>query len=320
VALMLSFDARDAVHPRASLAPARVQQPRAPAAAAERRSERVAARMRNVVLHLGNGIDLHVSDLTGHLVSGVPDKPPVFDDVNSYVVEIDAARVSMTADSLTNLMNNYVFTAPDAPLKNLKIAIEGGELRQTGTLKKGVGVPFTMRGTIAATPDGKIRIHPTTIKAAGFIPKGVLDFFGLELERLVKLKRTPAVKIDGDDMLLDPEGLLPPPRIRGHLTKAWIENGMVVQQFGSAVPRSAPAPADPGVKNYMYYRGGTLRFGKLTMADTDLLLVDADQKDPFDFSPERYNDQLVAGYSKNTRAHGLIVYMPDLNDLGSGKR
>jgi hypothetical protein len=70
----------------------------------------------------------------------------------------------------------------------------------------------------------------------------------------------------------------------------------------------------------MYYRGGTLRFGKLTMADTDLLLVDADQKDPFDFSPERYNDQLVAGYSKNTRAHGLIVYMPDLNDLGSGKR
>lgn len=69
----------------------------------------------------------------------------------------------------------------------------------------------------------------------------------------------------------------------------------------------------------MYYRGGTLRFGKLTMTDTDLLLVDADQTDPFDFSPERYNDQLVAGYSKNTRAHGLIVYMPDLNDLGAAK-
>jgi hypothetical protein len=45
------------------------------------------------------------------------------------------------------------------------------------------------------------------------------------------------------------------------------------------------------------------------------VLVDADQKDPFDFSPEEYNDQLVAGYSKNTRSHGLIVYMPDLSDL-----
>ena len=276
--------------------------------------------MRNLVLHLGNGIDLRVTDLAGHLVSRAPGKPPVFDDVDSYLLEIDAAHVSMTADSLTNLMNNYVFTGPDAQLKNLKIAIEGHELRQTGTLKKGVGVPFTMRGTIAATPEGKIRIHPTTIKAAGFVPKGVLDFFGLELERLVKLKRTPGVKIEGDDMLLDPENLLPPPRIRGKLAKAWIENGTVVQQFGSAVPPNAAAPADPRVKNYMYYRGGTLRFGKLTMTDTDLLLVDADQKDPFDFSPERYNDQLVAGYSKNTRAHGLIVYMPDLNDLGAGKR
>jgi hypothetical protein len=51
------------------------------------------------------------------------------------------------------------------------------------------------------------------------------------------------------------------------------------------------------------------------MVDTDMMLVDADQKDPFDFSPEEYNDQLVAGYSKNTRSHGLIVYLPDLSDL-----
>jgi hypothetical protein len=64
----------------------------------------------------------------------------------------------------------------------------------------------------------------------------------------------------------------------------------------------------------MYYRGGTLRFGKLTMADTDLMLVDDDPHDPFDFSPARYNDQLMAGYSKNTASHGLITHMPDLND------
>ena len=65
----------------------------------------------------------------------------------------------------------------------------------------------------------------------------------------------------------------------------------------------------------MYYRRGTLRFGKLTMRDADLLLVDSDPKDAFDFSPKQYNDQLMAGYSKNTRARGLIVYMPDLGDL-----
>lgn len=65
----------------------------------------------------------------------------------------------------------------------------------------------------------------------------------------------------------------------------------------------------------MYFRGGTLRFGKLTMADADLLLIDANPKGPFDFSPQRYNEQLIAGYSKNTTTHGLVVHMPSLNDL-----
>ena len=51
------------------------------------------------------------------------------------------------------------------------------------------------------------------------------------------------------------------------------------------------------------------------MSDTDLKLIDMDPRDPFDFSPAHYNDQLVAGYSKNTPDHALRTYMPDFNDL-----
>src|SRR5919204_1369629 len=272
-------------------------------AAAQARPHTVAARMHNVVFHLGYGVELSLMDLSGRLAATKPDGWPVFDDVESYVVEIDTARTAMTPGSLTNLMNKYVFTAPDAPLHDLTITIEGTELKQTGKIRKGVDVPFTMKGTVGATSDGKIRIHPTSIKAAGFVPKGVLDFFGLELDRLVKLKRTPAVKIDGDDLLLDPERLLPPPQIRGHVTRVWIENGLIMQQFGSAT--AAPALTPPrSVANYQYYRGGMLKFGKLTMEDADLLLVDANPRNPFEFAPADYNRQLVAGYSKNTPNHG----------------
>jgi hypothetical protein len=288
------------------------------ASAGARAAEPVAARMRHVVFHLGKGIEMRVDDLNGRLVS-TTSGPPAFDDVNSYVVEIEYARVSLTAESLTNLMNNYVFSAADAPLKKLKIEIEGNELKQSGVLVKGLPVPFHLRASIGATPDGKIRLHPTSMKAAGFLSKRVLDFFGLELERLVKVNAATGVTIDGDDLLLDPERLLPPPRIRGRLTRTWIENGVVVQQFGAPTKRPL-TPSSGRFVNYIYYRGGTLRFGKLTMVDTDMVLVDADPKDPFDFSPEKYNDQLVAGYSKNTRSHGLIVYMPDLADLARHPR
>ena len=36
---------------------------------------------------------------------------------------------------------------------------------------------------------------------------------------------------------------------------------------------------------------------------------------PFDFFPEKYQRQLVAGYSKNTPSGGLITYMPDQDDV-----
>jgi hypothetical protein len=53
------------------------------------------------------------------------------------------------------------------------------------------------------------------------------------------------------------------------------------------------------------------------MADTDLALIDQDARDPFDFNLERYNVQLVAGYSKNTPNKGLKTFMPDADDMAA---
>ena len=75
---------------------------------------------------------------------------------------------------------------------------------------------------------------------------------------------------------------------------------------------SGPPPVQG---NYMAYRGGLLRFGKLTMTDSDMILIDMNPRDPFDFSLDHYNDQLVAGYTKNTPQHGLRVFMPDFYTL-----
>ena len=282
------------------------------AALATTESARVATRMRHLVLHLSYGVELQIDDLRGHLES-VAQAPPVFDDVNSYSVAVDYASVAMSGASLTNLMNNYVFASKDAPVERIVVTIEGNELVQSGKLKKGIGIPFSMRASVSVAGDGRLRIHPTSLKAAGIIPKRLLDFFGLDLESLISTKNLQGVTVDGDDLLLEPGQTLPPPRVRGKLAKAWIADGRMMLQFGSP---KAPAIVPPvkGVTNYMYYRGGVLRFGKLTMNDVDLLLMDEDPSDPFDFSPEKYNDQLIAGYSKSTAQKGLVVHMPDAND------
>ena len=65
----------------------------------------------------------------------------------------------------------------------------------------------------------------------------------------------------------------------------------------------------------MAYRGNQLRFGKLIMTDTDMVLIDFDPRDSFDFYLEHYKDQLVAGYTKITPGFGLRVSMRDFSKL-----
>ena len=74
---------------------------------------------------------------------------------------------------------------------------------------------------------------------------------------------------------------------------------------------------DSAQPNFVYFRGGQLRFGKLEMTDTDLQIIDEDQRDPFDLYLAKYNRQLVAGVSRNLETYGLRVTMPDFEDLGA---
>jgi hypothetical protein len=109
--------------------------------------------------------------------------------------------------------------------------------------------------------------------------------------------------------------VLPPPEIQGRLTHVAISGGQLVQTFGSSTAPARLLQSDRKDRNYVYFSGSDIRFGKLTMAGADLELIDADPNDPFDFFPARYDRQLVAGYSKNTASGGLRTYMPDYGDL-----
>src|ERR1043166_7907608 len=51
------------------------------------------------------------------------------------------------------------------------------------------------------------------------------------------------------------------------------------------------------------------------MSDTDMVLVDMNPDDPFDFYLDHYKEQLVAGYTKETPTFGLQVFMRDYNKL-----
>jgi len=268
--------------------------------------------MVNVNIRLDPTLVLRIRHLAGQFLPTRKGQPPTFDDNSSYIVAIDSAEVGVSLADMTHAMNTYVFGEPDAPLKNLQLSAEGSEIKQTGTIKKGVGIHFETVGTISATADGKIRMHSTKIKAAHLPVKGLMKLLGLDVAKLINTRNTRGITVDDNDIILDPALILPPPKMRGRITAVRLQGDEIIQTFGN---EKRELTTRSQRSNYIAYHGGVLRFGKLTMTNSDMRLIDADPSDPFDFFPDRYKQQLVAGYSRTTASGGLLVYMPDYNKI-----
>jgi hypothetical protein len=173
----------------------------APAAVQVAGSTQTHVEMVNVNIHLDPALILHIHYLSGQFLPTRKGQPPAFDDKLSYVVAIDSAEVGVSASSMSHALNTYVFSAPDAPLKNLTLSIQGNQIKQTGTLNKGIGIPFEMTGTMSATANGRIRIQPTQMKAAHLPVKGVMKLLGLDMAKLVNTRRTKGVSVEGNDII-----------------------------------------------------------------------------------------------------------------------
>lgn len=283
----------------------------APAAAAA-----VRVGMKNVEFHLTDRIIVHIATLNGKLTPK-PGQIPVFDDKESFGMDVDSANITVSMTALTNDLNDYVFAKANAPLKKLSVSTRGKELVVKGLLVSKGGVPFESSGTLSVTAEGMIRVHTTKVKALKLPVKGLMDLLGVDTADILSTKKVEGVTVDKDDLILDPGKILPPPELEGHLLSVDVENDAIVLVFKSPEQsgKQAAVTSSCGARNYLAFKGGSVRFGKLTMSDTDLELIDSDPADPFDFALDHYNDQLVAGYSKMTRKGGLCVHMPDYNKI-----
>jgi len=269
--------------------------------------------MTNVNFHIDPTVKLHIHELRGQMFDKESGKPLNFDDKRSFIVRMFSAQIGVSGQSLTDLLNRYVFNYSGAPLKDLVVRVEDGHLVQEGMMHKIIDIPFRMTADVSSTPDGWIRIHPTKIEICNLNGAALMKAFGITLQKVLT-KLPPGVRVEKNDLLIEPLGILPPPKIEGKLTSVRIDGDELMQEFDDGrniAPLHAPLPA----KNFMYFQHGTLRMGKLFMVTADMQVIDTDDTDPFDFFIDRYNAQLVAGFDHNLADYGLTVYMRDFEDI-----
>lgn len=274
--------------------------------------------MRNVHLRLGDRGAIRIRRLRGEMIRAVPSVPAALDDERSFSIRITDGSVSLTGEDLAALLNGYVFAYRGAPLKKLAVRFEGDRIIQSGVMHKGVDLPFEITASLALTAEGLVRLHPERVRLLGVDGAALLGALRLRLDDLLDLSGARGASVKGNDIYLDPAKSIPPPAIVGRLASVRIEGEELVQQFVRLADDSVfggYVRPDTSVTSFIYFRGGQMRFGKLTMWDTDLQIDDADQSDPFDLYLAKYNEQLVAGFSRNHSDLGLDVQMPDYSDI-----
>ena len=298
--------------PASSQANARpISEAAAPQAQAEDRG--VKTEMRDVRFHLTPIAAAHLVVVSGALWPTGKNDMVNFDDKTSFEVRVTNGTVSIAPDALADIMNNYVFAKPNAPLKSLTVAIDGQRLIIKGKLHSKGDIPFGTAGTLSLNNDGRIRVRTEKITALKVPVKKLMALFGVELANVVNTSKIDGIDTDKNDLLMDLGTLLPPPHIRGKLTGVAVAKDRIVTTFGDG-GKSLPEPKEQG--SFMATSGSRVKFGKLLMEPTDLTVLDLDPKSTLDWDQDHYKEQLQAGYSKITESFGLRAYAKDFSKLG----
>src|SRR5262249_19710650 len=125
-------------------------------------------------------------------------------------------------------------------------------------------------------------------------------------------KGIPGMEVSENDIVIDTEKILPAPHIHGHLTGVHVVNPDFEEIYGNA---ENAVTATKEWRNFLQFSGGTIDFGKLTMHRVDLMMIDISNDPWFDLDLEHYQEQLVYGYSRMTAQAGLLIFMPDVDEL-----
>jgi hypothetical protein len=264
----------------------------------------------NLMLRKGPSFRVYVRWLRGQMTRAQRNVNPTFDDPESFFLDIKTGVLRANIGDINNYLNASGLA--NSPLKNVTLSGDGNQIKLKGTLHKVVPLPVELTGTIAAIPDNLIQIHVTKLNVLKVPFKALLGVFHVTVSDLFQAKNLQGIKVSGNDILFDTQQLLPPPHIRGHLTTVRVVNPDLEEIYGDA---QEDVERVEEWRNFLRLRGGTIDFGKLTMHQVDLIMIDI-SKDPwFDLDLANYQEQLVNGYTRMTPQAGLQIFMPDRREI-----
>jgi hypothetical protein len=290
--------------------------PSVPAAGAASTNNRQPTTMdaHNILLQKGPNFRIYIRWIRGQMLRTRQQVTPSFDDPDSFVLEIQKGVIHVNIGDIGNFLNTV--SPANSPLKNISIQPQGDQLVVHGTVHKIVPLPIELVGALSPTHDGLVRFHVVKLDVLKIPLKGLLGGLHLKLSDLVHATNVPGIQVAENDIVFDTQKVLPPPHIHGLLTTVRVLPPDLEIIYGNA-PNDDARLAQ--WHNFLRLSGGSLDFGKLTMHNVDLTMIDASQDAWFDLDLVNYQAQLVNGTTRMTAQAGLEIFMPDVDEKAPKK-
>jgi hypothetical protein len=266
----------------------------------------------NLRLHQGPDFRVYIQWLRGQLVPARPGKTASFDDPDSFYLNITNGVMRANLGDIGNYLNGK---SAKAPLRDINITGSGDQMRITGTLHKGITLPVELLGVVTPAGRNRIQMHVTKINVMKVPFKALLGGMHVTLSDIVGSTKVAGLEVTDNDIFFDPQVLLPPPHISGNVARIRVASPDIEAVYGDA---KEDAEHVEQWRNFLRLQHGTLSFGKLTMHNADLIMVDISQEPWFDLDLANYQEQLVNGYTRMTPTAGLQIFMPDYADMKKG--
>jgi hypothetical protein len=263
-----------------------------------------------LLLRKGPDFRIYIPWLRGQMIRTRPNVVPTFDDPDSFLLDVKTGVIRANIGDIGNFLNTS--GTGNSPLKKIALSGDGDQITVRGTLHKVIPLPLELTGTIVAAPDSRIQLHVAKLSVLKIPLKGLLGGLHVTLSDLFGPHEIPGIQVSGNDIFFDTLRLLPPPHIRGQLTRVRIANPDLEATYGDA---EKVVNRVEQWRNFLKLSDGTLDFGKLTMHHVDLIMIDISSDAWFDLDLANYQDQLVNGYTRMTPQAGLQIFMPDVDEL-----
>lgn len=262
----------------------------------------------NLLLRKGPDFHVYVRWLNGRLARTRRDINPSFDHPNSFDLYIQTGVIRVNIGDIGHYINSAV---TNSPLKNVTLLADGANLKLTGVVHKIIPLPVQVIASVSVDPDDRVRVHISKINVLKVPVKGLLGLLHISSADLLK-SNINGIQVEGNDLLLDTYKLLPPPHIRGHLTRVSVDSPDIQAVYGNAEQDVERVEL---WRNFFSLKGGTIDFGSLSMHPVNIIMIDISKNPWFDLDLVNYRKQFASGYTRMTADSELQMFIPDLRDI-----